>query len=83
MVRTQIQFEDAQLEALREQAANEKVSISELVRRAVGSLARRSSVEVSETERRRRAIATAGRFASGLSDVAENHDEHLDEAYRS
>jgi len=32
-------------------------------------------------ERRRRAIAAAGRFSSGIPDLSSNHDKHLEYAY--
>lgn len=32
-------------------------------------------------ERRRRAIAAAGRFRSGLTDLSKEHDKYLDDAY--
>ena len=32
-------------------------------------------------ERRRRAIAAAGRFRSGVTDLSTEHDKYLDEAY--
>jgi predicted DNA-binding protein len=32
-------------------------------------------------ELRRRAIAAAGRFRSGISDLSTNHDKHLEESY--
>ena len=32
-------------------------------------------------ERRRRAIAAAGRFRSGFSDLSSNHDKHLEDTY--
>lgn len=32
-------------------------------------------------ERRKRAIAAAGRFHSGSNDLGESHDRHLEEAY--
>jgi len=32
-------------------------------------------------ERRRRAIAAAGRFRSGISDISTNHDKHLASSY--
>ncbi|NOR15727.1 MAG: ribbon-helix-helix protein, CopG family [Candidatus Aminicenantes bacterium] len=32
-------------------------------------------------ERRRRAIAAAGRFCSGISDISLKHDEHLEDIY--
>ena len=32
-------------------------------------------------ERRRRALAAAGRFRSGISDISINHDKYLEDAY--
>lgn len=32
-------------------------------------------------EQRRRAIAAAGRFRSGISDLSENHDKYLEDSY--
>jgi len=34
-----------------------------------------------ESERRRRAIAMAGKFRSGISDLSSNHDRYLEEAF--
>jgi hypothetical protein len=79
MIRTQIQLTEEQSQALREMAAREKVSVAELIRRAVNSLLQ--SETISMEERRRRAIAAVGRFHSGISDLAERHDEYLAEAY--
>jgi metal-responsive CopG/Arc/MetJ family transcriptional regulator len=39
------------------------------------------AIGVDDAERRRRAIAAAGQFRSGLSDVSSNHDRYLEEAY--
>jgi hypothetical protein len=36
---------------------------------------------VDPAERRRRAIAVAGRFRSGISDLSSNHDKHLEDSY--
>ena len=83
MTRTQIQFEDEQLEALRAEAARQNVSISELVRRAVATAGRTAARGLSEREVRQRALAVAGRFASGFADVAERHDDYLAEAFCS
>lgn len=80
MVRTQVQFTEEQIEALRARAAREDVSVSELVRRAVEAWV---AVERPWKETRRRAIEVAGRFRSGHTDVSERHDEHLAEAFRS
>ena len=42
----------------------------------------RSSREIDAEERRRRAIAAAGRFHSGASDISAKHDEYLVEAFQ-
>ncbi len=80
MLRTQIQFTAAQIEALRARAARLGLSVSEVVRRAVDAWVVADSTP---EELKRRAIETAGRFASGKSDVAGEHDRYLTEAYRS
>jgi hypothetical protein len=36
---------------------------------------------VTPEERRQRAIAAAGRFRSGISDLSTNHDKHLEDSY--
>jgi hypothetical protein len=80
MIRTQIQLEEAQYRALKELAARQRTSVAELIRRAVSTWLE-ASAGVSEEERRRRAIAAAGRFRSGLGDLAEKHDEYLAQIY--
>ena len=80
MIRMQVQFNEQQLEALREVAAAEHASVSELVRRAV-DLWIAGRIQPSDEKRRRRAIAAAGRFASGEGDVAERHDDYLTDAF--
>lgn len=80
MIRTQIQLEEAQYRALKEMAARQRVSVAELIRRAVSTWLK-TSAQVSEEERRRRAIAAAGRFRSGLGDLAERHDQYLARIY--
>ncbi len=76
MIRTQIQLEETQYRALKELAARQRTSVAELIRRAVENLLETSDW-VSDEERRRRAIAAAGRFRSGVGDIAEKHDEYL------
>jgi len=76
MIRTQIQLEETQYRALKELAARQRTSVAELIRRAVENFLETSDW-VSEQERRRRAIAAAGRFRSGVGDIAEKHDEYL------
>ncbi len=81
MIRTQIQFSETQIKALKSRAAREHVSVSELVRRAVEAWVEGEELAAPD-ERRRRAIEAAGSFASGRHDVATRHDEYLAEAYR-
>ena len=81
-IRTQVQLTKEQVRALKARARGEERSMADLVRESVSEyLARRP-------ERDRdvlldRAHALTGQFRSGYSDVAENHDRHLDEAYES
>jgi hypothetical protein len=82
MVRTQVQLTEVQAEALRALAARTNTSVAELVRQGVEALIRSGGGTTTE-ERRRRAIEAAGRFRSDRSDVSEQHDQHLVEAYRS
>ena len=79
MIRTQIQLTEEQARALKAMAARERVSIAELVRRSLAPLLR--SPGAPSDERRRRAIAFAGRFPSREGDIAENHDRYLAEDY--
>jgi hypothetical protein len=82
MVRAQIQFTEAQLEALRARAAQLNVSVSEVVRRAVEAWVK-PGLTPSPEELKRRALEAAGRFGSGKTDVARKHDQYLSEAFRS
>jgi hypothetical protein len=82
MVQAQIELREEQLETLRSSAAALNVSISELVRRAVDALSP-TPARSGADERRHRALAVAGRFSSGHSDIAENHDAYLAEAFDS
>lgn len=81
MFRTQIQLTEHQAEQLRLLAARRKVSRAKLVREAVESWLS-THYGVSPEERKQRAMAAVGKFASGRHDVSEQHDRYLDEAYR-
>jgi len=81
MIRTQVQLREEQVRALKELASARGVSVAELIRQSVDALIR-SSRGVDEAERRRRAIAAAGRFRSGASDISSEHDRYLAEAFR-
>ena len=77
MVRTQIQLTEEQARALKILAARRGVSMAEVIRGAVDQ-ALREDVDAKKWER---ALALIGRYRSDASDVSENHDAYLDEAY--
>ena len=79
MVRTQIQLTEEQANALKKLAVSRHLSVAELIRQAVTSFIRSSTV-VDVEERQKRAIAAAGRFHSGIADLSTGHDKHLAEA---
>jgi hypothetical protein len=80
MVRTQIQLTERQTQRLKALAKERGVSMAELIRQSVDKLL--DSREMLDwEERKRRAIAAAGKFRSGLPDLATNHDRYLAEAY--
>jgi hypothetical protein len=81
MIRTQVQLTQEQAQALKNLASARQVSVAELIRQSVDTLIR-SSGEIDAEERRRRAIATSGRFHSGASDISTKHDEYLAEAFQ-
>jgi Arc/MetJ-type ribon-helix-helix transcriptional regulator len=80
--RTQVQLTESQVRALKDLAADQNKSVAELIRQAVDILLQRSG-KVDREEQKRRAIAAAGRFHSGLADVSTRHDEYLSEAYQN
>ena len=73
----QVQLTEEQAAALKSLAARRGVSVSELIRQGVDTILRGPQLE--ERARRERARAVAGRFASGLGDLAERHDRYLGE----
>jgi hypothetical protein len=77
MVRMQIQFTEPEVEALRREASERRVSISALVRMAVDESLLRQRPAVGLDERKRRAKAACGRFRSGLADVSVRHDDYF------
>lgn len=78
MIRTQIQLTEEQAAALKLLSAKTGVSIAELVRRGLEPLLR--DARSHENGRADRALAIVGRFHSGTSDVAAEHDRYLAEA---
>jgi len=80
LVRTQIQFTKTQSSRLKTLASSRGLSVADLVRRAVDTLLR-SGVSIDIEEKRRRAVAAAGRFRSGVSDLSVNHDRYLEDSF--
>jgi len=76
MVRTQIQLTEDQVKALKRISMPRRLSIAELIRRAVDTLIKSSTV-VDVKERHRRAIEIVGQFSSGKRDISKNHDRYL------
>jgi hypothetical protein len=80
MVRTQVQLTEEQSRALKLISARQGRSVAELIRQSVDNLVRSQGL-VEAKERRRRAIAAAGRFRSGQTDLSVEHDRYLAEIY--
>jgi hypothetical protein len=82
MTHIQIQLEEQHYQALRALAAHRRVTVAELLCEAIDLLLRtKHDPVISTDDRRHRAIAAAGCFHTGLSDLAENHDAYLAQAY--
>jgi hypothetical protein len=80
MVRTQIQLTSHQAEALKKLSSEKGGSIANWVRRGVDLLIREAGLPDKDTMKRR-ALAAVGAGRSGVGDVAERHDDYLDDAY--
>jgi Arc/MetJ-type ribon-helix-helix transcriptional regulator len=80
MVKTQVQLPEEDLRELRRIAAEEGVSVSELVRRGVKQVLE-ARLKPSREELWERALRVAGKYRSGKHDVARRHDHYLAEAY--
>jgi Arc/MetJ-type ribon-helix-helix transcriptional regulator len=78
LYRTQIRLTAEQSRELKRLAAERRTSVAELIRQAVEDLLRQSSTP-GRAERKKRALAIAGRFRSGLSDLSTQHDAYLAE----
>ncbi len=80
MVRTQIQLTEKQAASLKRRAAEEGVSLAEIVRRSVELYLKAGGV-LADRERRQRALSVIGRFRSDRRDISRRHDKYLAEAY--
>ena len=77
MIRTQIQLNDEQYQALQQLAREHRISMAEIVRQGV-------DLALAQLDRRRKwekVRALAGEFSSRESDIARKHDEYLAKAF--
>jgi predicted transcriptional regulator len=80
MVRTQIQLPEKQVALLKKMAVAQHESMAEIIRQAVDFFAK-AKKEGDDAQRRKRAMAAAGRFRSGVNDLAVSHDSYLTEIF--
>ena len=80
MLRTQIQIEEDQIKWLRDKARERGVSVSQLIREGV-EFYRKYEDRLPE-DKKSKAMAAIGRYASGVPDVSEKHDDYLANAFR-
>ena len=80
MIRTQVQLSDTQIRTLKRLATDRGVSMSELIRQSLDQFLLSAGV-TDDRQLRMRALASSGRFHSGRSDIATDHDEYLREAF--
>lgn len=81
MVRTQIQLTEDQAKALKKIAQSRHLSVAELIRKAVDTVIKSSTV-MNVEERHKRALEIVGKFGSGKRDVSKKHDLYLTGAYK-
>jgi predicted DNA-binding ribbon-helix-helix protein len=80
MVRTQIQLTEDQAKTLKKIAQSRHLSVAELIRKAVDTIIKSSTV-VDAEERHKRAMEIVGKFGSGKRDISRKHDLYLTDAY--
>ena len=80
MIRTQVQFTEDQLSALKRMSIATGKSMAELVRAGIDQYLCAKTGPAPE-ERIARAIAVAGRYSSGLTGVSADHDRYLAEDF--
>ena len=76
MRRVQVQLDEAQLAVLRREAEGRRTSVAGVVREAVEAWI----AERERSSRSERAVAAVGGFHSGLGDLAERHDDYVNES---
>lgn len=77
MIRTQVQLTEAQAHSVRRIAGDRNVSMAEVIRDAVD----RYVAQGRDNDHRRRVLAAVGGFNSGHTNVSDQHDDHLTDAF--
>ncbi len=80
MVRTQIQLRESQAAFVKEVAAEENISMSEVIRNAI-ELLRESRQQPSRRELMLRSLEVIGKYSDSADDVSIRHDDYLNEAF--
>jgi 16S rRNA U516 pseudouridylate synthase RsuA-like enzyme len=80
MVRTQIQLTEQQARELKSMAAARGITMAELIRKSV-DLYIQTAAEPTHQEMVQKLKELAGKYTTGITDWAENHDDYLDEIY--
>ena len=78
MVRTQIRLTEQQAQKLKSMAAARGISVAELVRQRVDLLIK-TAAEPMHQEMVQKLKELAGKYTTGITDLAENHDSYLEE----
>jgi len=78
MKRTQILLTEEQYQFLKNISKEKNISIAEAVRECIVHFSTSKPI-ITDDEKYDRALKAAGRFRSGLKDLAKNHDRYLDE----
>ncbi len=80
MVRTQIQLTPDEAEAVKRIATEKGVSMAQVIRESIDAYVR-SAARPGREQARQRALSIIGIAHGGPKDLAERHDEYLEEAY--
>lgn len=80
MVRTQIQLTQEQSRKLKRIAERKGISVAEVIRRSI-DIAMISEDIPNREEMKKRARSIFGKYRDNASDVSENHDNYLSEAF--
>ena len=80
MVRTQIQLSEKQAKLVKSISAEQGISVSEVIRRAIDSM--ESFSMDYDTGKKKLALEVVGKFNSGTGDISEKHDEYLSRTFQ-